>query len=183
MWTIAEQTSLLKTPILEVQKLSILEDGVALSHPYYRIHCPDWVNILPITANNEALLIRQERAGSMTQILETPGGMVDAHEAKDPTASALRELEEETAYTTQKLLFLGSLNPNPALHDNRIHFFLALACQLAQNRKHFPDTEERIEIVKVKVEDLEDMVRLGRIDHSLSALCIFLAGKYIKIRS
>lgn len=173
---------LLETPIFNVQEVTLTENGKPFSHPFYRIQCPDWVNILAITEDKHAILIRQHRAGSMSEILETPGGMVDAHEAKDPTQTALRELEEETGYTTDKMMLLASLNPNPALHDNRLHFFLALNCKIQENRRHFPDEGERIEILKVKATELENMVHQGKIDHSLSALCICLAGKYIQIR-
>ncbi len=182
MRVLTNQKTILQTPIFDVQELLFSDEGKPLSHPYYRLQCPDWVNVLPITVNNEAILIKQHRPGSLSTILETPGGVVDPEEGKDPTQTAFRELEEETAYTTQKMLFLGALNPNPALQNNRVHFFLALGCQIAEDRKHFPDLHENISVVKTKLEDLEEMVRLGQIDHSLSALCILLAAKYIKIR-
>ena len=106
--------------------------------------------------------------------------MVDPGE-KDVTMAAVRELEEETGYTSQRILPLGSLNPNPAIMTNRCHFFLALGCYLNPDRKHFPDAEEFIEVVETDVTDLEQMVRFGEINHSLAALCIMLAAKYVQI--
>ncbi len=173
----------LRTTPFAVEELHLSQNNAPAQHPYYRLRCPDWVNILPITREGDAILIRQYRAGSQSIILETPGGVVEAGEEKDPTWTALRELEEETGYTTQKMIFLGALNPNPALQDNRTSYFLALDCQLEKERKRFPDEEEDIEVHKVRTTELEDLIRLGRIDHSLSALCILLAGKYINIRS
>jgi 8-oxo-dGTP pyrophosphatase MutT (NUDIX family) len=107
--------------------------------------------------------------------------MVDPHEANDPTMAAVRELEEETGYTSQRILSLGSFNPNPAIQTNRIHFFLALNCQPSEKRKYFPDPEEKIEISFHKPKDLDELVRFGHLDHALSGLCVYLAQKYIDI--
>ncbi len=71
-------------------------------------------------------------------------------------------------------------NPNPAIMTNKLHMFLALGCSPAENRKHFPDEDERIKIEVVPVAELENLVRYGRIDHALACLTIFLAGKYLE---
>lgn len=181
-WTVDRKTSILKTVPFEVEEMILREGERKFSHPYYRILCPDWVNVLPITQEGNAILIQQDRAGSQTTELEIPGGVLNEDEYKDPTLAAVRELEEETGYTSRKVLFLGSFNPNPALQNNRIHFFLALDCFLEKNRRHFPDEEEHIEVIEVKTTELDEYVRFGRIDHALSALCISLAGKYVKTK-
>ncbi|MBI2603816.1 MAG: NUDIX hydrolase [Deltaproteobacteria bacterium] len=181
-WTIDNKKSILKTIPFEVEELLLKEGEREFSHPYYRLLCPDWVNVLPITQDGEAILVRQDRAGSQTTVLETPGGVLEQHEYRDPTLAAVRELEEETGYSSRKVLFLSSYNPNPALQNNRIHFFLALDCFLEKDRRHFPDEEEKIEVVKIKATELDEFVRFGKIDHALSALCICLSGKYVKIK-
>ncbi len=172
--------TVLKTHPFCVEEISLSRDGQPFAHPYYRLTCADWVNVLPITSDNKAVLIRQARAGSMKRVLETPGGMIDAGE-KDSTMAAVRELEEETGYTTQRILPLGALNPNPAIMTNRCHYFLALNCHVNPNRQHFPDAEERIEVELYDVAELDHLVRSGQVDHSLSALCIMLAAKYLKV--
>jgi 8-oxo-dGTP pyrophosphatase MutT (NUDIX family) len=170
----------LKTFPFTVEEVCLKVDGRELPHPYHRLSCPDWVNILPITADNKAVLIRQPRAGSLKYVLETPGGVMEPDE-KDPTMAAVRELEEETGFTSMRVLPLGALNPNPAIMTNVCHFFLALGCAPNPNRRHFPDEEESIELAVVDAADLEALVRTGRLDHALSALCVMLAGKYVKI--
>ena len=86
---------------------------------------PDWVNTVPVTTQGKVLLVRQFRIGIESTTLETPGGVVDAGE-KDMTMAAVRELEEETGHTSRNILPLASLNPNPAIMTNTVHFFLAL---------------------------------------------------------
>jgi 8-oxo-dGTP pyrophosphatase MutT (NUDIX family) len=152
---------------------------VGTAHPYYRLKAPDWANVLPVTFDGKAIMIRQMRAGSMKMTLEVPGGVVDAAEGRDPMMAAIRELEEETGFTSQRVLPLGAINPNPAIMTNKCHFFLALSCVPNPDRKHFPDAEESIETLVVPVGELDQLVRTGQVDHALSALCIQLGLKYL----
>ena len=181
-WELTNRKSALKTFPFEVEELSFLEkrNKNPLPHTFFRINSPSWVNILPITSDGQAILIRQPRAGSLSDVLETPGGCIDPGE-KDPTMSAVRELEEETGFSTQRILPLASLNPNPALMNNKVHMFLALNCTPVMNRKHFPDESERIETVLVPAKSLAGLVRRGEMDNCLAALCIFLAAKYVDV--
>lgn len=164
----------------KVEELHLSHDGKPYEHSWHRLTAPDWANVLPVTADGKAILIRQPRAGIVKEILETPGGELDPSE-KDPTMAAARELEEETGFTSQRILSLGHFNPNPAIMSNRIHFFLALGCVPAMNRQHFPDASERIKLEAVDVKELDQMVRTGQIEHVLSATCILLAQKYLKV--
>ena len=175
---VKDRRILLKTIPFIVEELDLIGSKGPISHPYHRLLCGDWVNILPVTADGRAVLIRQPRAGSLTDTLEVPGGMVDPGE-KDLMLAGLRELEEETGFTSQRVLSLASMNPNPAIMNNRCHFFLAMSCIPNPNRKHFPDAEEDISIEMVPIAELDGMVRTGQINHGLAALCIMLAGKYL----
>jgi 8-oxo-dGTP pyrophosphatase MutT (NUDIX family) len=176
---LVEKKVIFSAPPFRVEALTLHFDGKPASHPYYRLECADWVNVLPITADGKAVLIRQPRPGPMRRTLEIPGGVVDPGEHRDTTMAAARELEEETGYVSQRILSLGSVSPNPAIMTNRIHLFVALGCAPAEARQHHPDPEEDIEIELVPVEELEQLVRTGAIDHALCALCIMLAGKYL----
>lgn len=169
---------ILRTVPFAVEEIDLTIGGKAPTHPYHRIRCPDWVNVLPVTSNGEAIMIKQVRSGPEKWILETPGGVLEASE-RDATMAAVRELEEETGYTSQRVLPLGALNPNPAIQNNKVHMFVALGCYLPPERKHFPDIGEAIEVVRVPITELVDMVYRGEVDHCLSALCIMLAQKYL----
>ena len=57
-------------------------------HPFYRIDSPDWVNIIPITAAGELVMVRQFRHGLDGFTVETPGGMVDPGETPASTPRA-----------------------------------------------------------------------------------------------
>ena len=95
-------------------------DGAA--HDFYVLEMPDWINVIPLTANDEVVMIEQYRHGTNSVTLEIPGGMVDAGES--PREAAIRELVEETGYRASEAHLLGSCHPNPAIQDNFIHTFL-----------------------------------------------------------
>ena len=159
-WKPISIKSLLKTVVFEVEELS-LED---LKNPsrrvdWYRIQADDWVNILPVTRQGQAILIEQSRIGPMQDSLEIPGGSVEKGERD---------------------LMMAALNPNPAIMTNRCHYFLALDCEPVAQPRHKQDELEDIKTRLVPVGDLDGLVRSGQINHSLSALCIMLAGKYLE---
>ena len=170
---IGEPEELLKLKLFRIEKLLVDK------RPFYRLAVPDWVNTVPVTTQGKVLLVRQFRVGIEGTTLETPGGVVDAGE-KDMTMAAVRELEEETGYTSRNVLPLAALNPNPAIMTNTVHFFLALNCEPAVPRQHFPDAGELdLHTEAVAIADLDMLIRSGRINHCLSALAIMLAHKYL----
>lgn len=179
-WQITSKKILNKTHVFDLEELHFKRTNNRDSHPYYRIICADWVNILALTKSKQAILVQQMRAGVMLETLEVPGGAVDPQEKNTPDIAALRELEEETGYVSENLMSLGSMYPNPALQTNKIHFFLAQDCKLSANRKRFPDSEEELEIVLYDYEEMIKMISQGKITHALSALCILRAKTFIK---
>jgi ADP-ribose pyrophosphatase len=179
MFKLTSQSVVLKTNPFDVEQIQFEVGDLKPQHPYVRLKAPDWVNVLPVTLDNRVVLVRQPRVGSLSYVLETPGGVMDTSE-RDPTISAARELEEETGYVSQRFLPLGSINPNPAIMTNKCHFFLALGCIPAENRRLFPDVDERITLEYFQYEELDQLIRTGQINHALACLCIGLAGRYIK---
>ena len=175
-WHLQKKTTLFESSPFALEKLDLANSstGQALSHPYYRMRAPDWVNIVPITTTGEIILIRQPRAGNLEVTLEIPGGVVDGHE-NSPEGAALRELEEETGYAASGATSLGSVNPNPALMTNTLHMFVATRVSLAEERRHFPDENEEIEIVLVSPQQLDDLLRRGGIHSALAALTLYKA--------
>jgi ADP-ribose diphosphatase len=133
--------------------------------PFHRIRSVDWAQIVPITRDNEAVLVRQYRHGSQRVTLEIPGGLVDAGE--DPAAAALRECLEETGYRARSAQPLGSVNPNPALFANRLYSFYAT--DVEPERAIQNTGSEVTEVVLVPVANLEGMLLAGEIEHALVA--------------
>lgn len=132
-------------------------------HSFFFIDTADWVNIVPITANNEVVFIRQFRHGSEEITLEIPGGMVDPGE--DPSVAAVRECMEESGFHAAEVESLGVLNPNPALFQNKLHTYLATGCE---KRGEIANTStEHTEVELVPMAELPHLLQRGAIDHAL----------------
>ena len=147
-------------------------DGEA--RPFYRIRSVDWAQMLPITRDNEAVLVRQYRHGAQRTTLEMPGGLVDPGE--DPAAAALRECLEETGYRARVAQPLGVVNPNPALFGHRLHSFFATDVVLESAIQN--TGTEVTEVLLVPVADLEGLLLAGEIDHALVAGAIW---RYLRV--
>jgi ADP-ribose pyrophosphatase len=158
--------------ILRIREDSFQDPRDESAHPRVVITAPDWVNVVALTREGEAILVRQFRFGVEKDTLEIPGGMVDPGE--EPAAAAARELEEETGYSASEVVFLGSVHPNPALQSNRCHSFLALGCE-RKNRPRPKDAGEDIEVVLVRASSLQRLIREGSITHALVVNAVYFA--------
>lgn len=127
------------------------------------IECVDWVNVIALTPDDKVVLVRQYRVGNDTVAIEIPGGMVD--EGESPRLAAVRELEEETGYTSKSWHTLGCVAPNPAIFNNKLWSFLALDATPSGNQQL--DSSEVIDLDLVPLAEVHQMLLDRRIDHAL----------------
>ena len=135
-----------------------------------------WANILALTKNNEAVLIRQYRHGVREILWEIPGGVVEADE--DPLGGVQRELLEETGYTAAKFIQVGKLFPNPAFQTNSMYCYLALDAELVTTQNL--DDGEDIEVHLIPLDELFAMTKRGEFPHALQVAALFQAFAYLE---
>ena len=137
-------------------------------HAPKRIHTfetpSDWCNVIPITANNELVLIRLQRFGIDAQSLEIPGGLIDPGE--EPLVAARRELREETGYDSDDVKPLGVVHANPALQPTRLHMFVARNCRPIAGGQSLDDLED-CEVILMPFDRADELFREGKITHAL----------------
>ncbi|MDR0410393.1 MAG: NUDIX hydrolase [Treponema sp.] len=124
---------------------------------FVAIDSADWAIILPVleTERGKAfVMVRQWRHGARDLSLEFPGGVFETGEP--PLSAALREMEEETAYTAGKITSLGKMSPNPAIMSNYTHFFLAEELEKLPAQRLDKDEYVDVEIVPIN-EALDNM--------------------------
>ena len=135
---------------------------------FAHIASPEWVNVIPITADGQVLLVRQWRHGLRGFTLEIPGGLVDPGE--DPGAAAAREVREETGHTGNVPRQLGVVTPNPAFMSNRCYTYLIEDCRPVGGLRLDPG--EDLEVVATAPADIGTLIADGTIDHAL-VICGF----------
>ncbi|MFM1848299.1 MAG: hypothetical protein RL417_1773 [Pseudomonadota bacterium] len=135
-----------------------------------------WVNVIPLTSANEVVLVRQYRHGAEELTLEIPGGCIELDET-DPASAALRELREETGFTTNEIEPLGIIHPNPAMMSMKLHTYVARNCTLSGIQ--VLDPGEDIEVILKPLAEVLDLVRSGQITHALvvAAFGLFALGQ------
>lgn len=132
-------------------------------HRFFILESASWVNIIPITPEQEVVLVRQYRHGTQDITLEIPGGLVEAEDT--PEAAAERELLEETGYRGNRVTLLGYVHPNPAIQNNRCYTYLAQNCFVVRDQQL--DQREDIEVVCRPVRQIPELIRDGTITHAL----------------
>jgi ADP-ribose pyrophosphatase len=169
-WKILESTYL--RPRFRIDKCEVAS-GVVFEPMVLEFH--PWANVLALTKNNEAVLVKQYRHGIQDILLELPGGIVDENE--NPLDGAKRELLEETGYTTSRMVQVGRLYPNPAIQMNTMYCFLALDVEKVAVQKL--DESEDIEVHLIPLDELIGMAKRGEFPHALQVAALFHSLAYM----
>lgn len=82
---------------------------------------PGAVAILALTKEGRLVFVEQYRKPLERSILEIPAGKLEPNEA--PEKTAIRELEEETGYTTNCLKYITGFYTSPGFADEIIHLY------------------------------------------------------------
>ena len=128
-----------------------------------------WANILALTKDNEAVLIKQYRHGVQEVLWEIPGGVVE--DGEQPLEGVKRELLEETGYTASEFIQVGALYPNPALQTNTLYCYLALNAEKVTGQSL--DDGEDIEVFLMPMEGLVSMLKRGEFPNALQVAVLF----------
>ncbi len=180
-WSIVHENKEYQTPIFNLlhRKMRLEVAGEQNHGDFYVLEAPEWVNVIPITKENEVVLVEQYRYGIEQPTLEIPGGMVDAGE--EPLGAIQRELVEETGYASESWSSLGKVSANPAIMTNFTHLFLAEDCEFEGLQESEGDIHERINVHTKPVEEFLHLVENGTIHHTIVLAAV--ARYLLKARS
>ncbi|MBA3951856.1 MAG: NUDIX hydrolase [Rubrobacter sp.] len=163
--------TLLETPYFNLRSDRLrLPDG-SVKDPYYVLERPDAAIIFPVTEDGEVVLVRQYCPPLKRLELGLPAGLVE--EGEEHEAAARRELLEETGYSGGEWEPLGALASSPSLKDNWAYLFLARGVR--ETAPPDPDEHETIEVVRVPLEKVADLIQEGEIVSSSGVAAAMLA--------
>ncbi|MBD6615712.1 NUDIX hydrolase [Komarekiella sp. 'clone 1'] len=132
---------------------------------------PDVALILPITSSREIVFVRQYRHAVGEFFLELPAGSFDPTR-ESAEAAAIRELAEETGYSTKEMKKITELYDKPSKDTNKIHLFLAE--NVRKTGEQQLDITEEIEVVLIPIESVLDKVSQGEISVAGTIAAILL---------
>ena len=138
------------------------------------IHHSGGAGVLVVNDKQEILLIKQFRYAYNEDLLEIPAGKLEKNE--DPYKAALREMEEETGYKTDKLVNLGLIYPTCGYSNEKIYLYLA--DNFVMTHTHF-DPDECITKKWYKLSDALAMINDGKIKDAKTIVAIY---RYLNIK-
>jgi 8-oxo-dGTP pyrophosphatase MutT (NUDIX family) len=173
-WKTLSTKEIFKSKIFSLKEDIVESPTTGSSHPVWSLDVSNWINIIPITTDNNVVLVNQYRFGNCDITLEIPGGMVDPGE--DPKEAAIRELYEETGYESSNVIEIGKVLPNPALMANYTFTYLAFEAKKTGMQKL--DGMEDIEIHEVPLDEIPAYIDEGKIEHSLVISAFYFLDRY-----
>ena len=136
------------------------------------------VCVVPLTREGEVICIRQYRYALDRVTLEIPAGKFD-YIGEDHREAALRELREETGYTTETLVDIGPLATSPALLTEIIYCYLAEDLVPGDCD---PDPDEFLEMVKIPLCEMVDMILSGEVQDAKTQAAVLKVWAMIQKR-
>jgi ADP-ribose pyrophosphatase len=169
-WIRKTEQELFRRRIFSVTDVECYHPRKNVTHKFFTLQTPDWINVVARTADGRFIMVRQHRLGTDEITIETPGGIVE--EGESPDTSARRELLEETGYEAGEMFLMKKLSVNPAIFNNYIYFYYAPDCRKAGSQNL--DLAEDIEVATHTQEEIMELIADGTINHTLIVTACYL---------
>lgn len=166
--------SVYKGRIFEVTRdTALLENGKEVQRDV--VHHSGGVTVIPITENEEILMVKQYRYPHHKVMLEIPAGKIEPGEKHYDCGK--RELLEETGCTCKNYEYLGEIVPTPAYVSEVIHLYIASGLEFTAQDL---DEDEFLDVEKIPLEKAADMVLNGEITDSKTQIGVLKAWHILK---
>ncbi|MGT2925978.1 NUDIX domain-containing protein [Streptococcus cuniculipharyngis] len=128
------------------------------------------VAILAVTPDQKIIMVKQYRKAIEKVSYEIPAGKLELGETGSEKEAALRELEEETAYTGQ-LDLLYEFYTAIGFCNEKIKLYLARDLTKVENPRP-QDEDEFIEVLELSYEDCMTLVETGQIEDAKTIIAL-----------
>jgi ADP-ribose pyrophosphatase len=170
-----------KTTLYEGRVFKLLRENVTLNNGVTVdldvIHHPGASAMIPMSGDDNVILIKQYRHAIGDFIWEIPAGTLDPNET--PLECAKRELIEETGFSANTWQKLGEITPLPGYSNERIHMFLAADLVPAEQDL---DKDEMLDVHEVSLGKAVEMIHEGAIQDSKTIAGLFMTTKWLRQR-
>jgi len=135
---------------------------------------PQAITLLPIDREGNIWFVRQYRHSCGKVMLELPAGTLEPDET--PEACAVRECREEIGMAPGRLDRLGGFYLAPGYSTEYLHLYRVSALTPAPLD---PDADEDLQIEKVPLTDLAQLVESGMLEDAKSLAGLLLARRFL----
>ena len=173
MARILEQRVVFEGRKVKVQVNRVIEPSGRTVSREIIVH-PGAVGIVARPSPEEVVLIRQYRHSPGQELIEIPAGTLAPGE--DPTAAALRELEEETGYRAGAIVERARFFTTPGFTNELMYLFEA--SDLVKTQPH-PEDDEAIEVDVLQRDEALRLIEHGHIkDAKTIAGLLMVLGRH-----
>ena len=165
-----------KGTILDIYKDTMDVGNGKIEEWDYVAHRKGAACVLPVLPDGKILMVRQYRNALERDTLEVPAGARDSVN-EDTMLCAVRELEEETGYKSNKVSKLLSLRTTVAFCNEMVDVYLAE--DLVPGKQQLDDAED-IQVEAFELETLCDMIYQGVIQDAKTVAAILAYSNKIK---
>ena len=142
---------------------------------------PGAVVVVPIIANpdggSDALLVRQWRVATGSNLLEVPAGKRDVP-GEPPAVTANRELEEEIGFHAGRLELLCEFYNSPGFCDEYTYLFLATELE-ARERAAVSAEEAAMTVERVPLDTIDALIATRELVDAKSIIGLVLARRFL----
>lgn len=138
---------------------------------------PGGVAVVAIDDEEYVYMVRQYRIPYDEIMLEVPAGKLDKGE--NPDVAAERELREETGLVADKIVSMGNFYPTVGFCDEDLRLYIATGLHQGDAD---PDDDEFVEVEKIHIDTLVDMIMDNKIRDGKTIAAIFKAREILKSR-
>lgn len=141
---------------------------------YWYVHTEGSTMIIPILANGDFVLTKQFRYLNQKVSIEFPGGGISKGFSAEQ--NAIKELKEETGYTSLRINLIGKFNPYNGVTDEICHVFLAEELSSGESAN---ESSEEIEIITISNEKIEQLIKSGELWDGMTIASLMLFRNFI----
>jgi ADP-ribose pyrophosphatase len=146
-------------------------NGATFSRTFLR-H-PGAAAIVPLDGD-DVVFVRQFRAALGTELLEIPAGTLD-RPGEEPSACAIRELQEEIGAVASSWEHLASYAVAPGVSSERLHLYLATGLTFGA-RAGDGIEEQAMTLERMRLDDAVAACTDGRLQDAKSIIGVLLAA-------
>ena len=136
---------------------------------------PGGAVVVAANGNGKIIFVKQYRYPLDKALIELPAGKLEKNE--DPIHCAIRELEEETGYSSGKIEKLGSIFTTPGFCTEELHIYLAKDLKPGNHNRE--EGELGMQIFEFTLDEIEDKIKTAEIQDSKTICGIYMYRNFL----